>query len=180
MPDHHVKGQPAVSTYFWEKGGITSDTIRVTPCMRSRTSLNLTVFLINNTVCSHVQYNKCHHSRLASPPYRPGPGPQSRLLGWTLTKSHLPSLIHTKHSEQILYHAAWRNALAIATFNIPGTQVASFVYLPSPFVVGPTDWALRRYCAFVYFPLPFAVGPRYSWANWLCAKTVIAPRWWLF
>ena len=32
MPVHHVKGQPAVSTYVWEKGCITFDTNRDTPC----------------------------------------------------------------------------------------------------------------------------------------------------
>ena len=32
MPDHHVKGQHAASTYVREKGGVTCDTICVTPC----------------------------------------------------------------------------------------------------------------------------------------------------
>ena len=35
MPDHHMKGQPAASTYIREKGGVTCDTIRVTPCTSS-------------------------------------------------------------------------------------------------------------------------------------------------
>ena len=33
MPDHHVKGQPAASTYVREKGCLKCDTIRETPCM---------------------------------------------------------------------------------------------------------------------------------------------------
>ena len=32
MPDHHVKGQPAASTYVREKGCVTFDTNRDTPC----------------------------------------------------------------------------------------------------------------------------------------------------
>ena len=32
MPIHHVKGQPAASTYVREKGGVTFYTNRVTPC----------------------------------------------------------------------------------------------------------------------------------------------------
>ena len=31
---HHVKGQPPASTYVREKGGVTFDTIRVTPCRK--------------------------------------------------------------------------------------------------------------------------------------------------
>ena len=34
VPDHHVKGQPAASTYVREKGGVTFDTIRVTLCTK--------------------------------------------------------------------------------------------------------------------------------------------------
>ena len=34
MPVHYVKGQPAVSTYVREKGGVTFDTNHGTPCMR--------------------------------------------------------------------------------------------------------------------------------------------------
>ena len=33
MPDHHVKGQPAASTYVRKKGCVTCDTNRDTPCM---------------------------------------------------------------------------------------------------------------------------------------------------
>ena len=33
MPVHHVNGQPAASTCVREKGGITSVTIRETPCI---------------------------------------------------------------------------------------------------------------------------------------------------
>ena len=33
MPDHHVKGQPAASTYVRKKGCITFDTNRETPCI---------------------------------------------------------------------------------------------------------------------------------------------------
>ena len=33
MPDHHVKGQPAASTYIREKGGVTFDTYHGTPCI---------------------------------------------------------------------------------------------------------------------------------------------------
>ena len=32
MPVHHVKGQPGVSTYVREKGCLTCDTHRETPC----------------------------------------------------------------------------------------------------------------------------------------------------
>ena len=32
MPVHHVKGQPAASTYVQKKGCITFDTNRATPC----------------------------------------------------------------------------------------------------------------------------------------------------
>ena len=32
MPDHHVKGQPAAPTYVREKGCLTFDTNRETPC----------------------------------------------------------------------------------------------------------------------------------------------------
>ena len=32
MPDHHVKGQPAASTYVREKGCIKKDSNRETPC----------------------------------------------------------------------------------------------------------------------------------------------------
>ena len=33
MFDHHVKGQPAASTYVREKVGVTCDTNHETPCM---------------------------------------------------------------------------------------------------------------------------------------------------
>ena len=33
MPDQHVKGQPATSTYVQEKGGVRKDSNRETPCM---------------------------------------------------------------------------------------------------------------------------------------------------
>ena len=33
MPDHHVKGQPAASTFVRKKGGITCDSNRGTPCI---------------------------------------------------------------------------------------------------------------------------------------------------
>ena len=32
MPDHHVKGQPAAAMYVREKGRLTFDTHRETPC----------------------------------------------------------------------------------------------------------------------------------------------------
>ena len=33
MPQHHVKGQPAASTYVREKGCVTCDTNHDTPCI---------------------------------------------------------------------------------------------------------------------------------------------------
>ena len=32
MPNHHMKGQPATSTYVREKGGVKKDSNRETPC----------------------------------------------------------------------------------------------------------------------------------------------------
>ena len=34
MPDHHVKGQPAASTFVREKGCLKKDSNRETPCRR--------------------------------------------------------------------------------------------------------------------------------------------------
>ena len=44
MSVHYVKGQPGASTYVREKGVITSDTIRATPCPVGK---NCRIFVMN-------------------------------------------------------------------------------------------------------------------------------------
>ena len=45
MPVHHVKGQPAASTYVQEKGGVTCDTNRGTHCMKEKKTPKCGMFM---------------------------------------------------------------------------------------------------------------------------------------
>ena len=68
MPDHHVKGQPAASTYVREKGCVTFDTNRDTPCtMQSEgnnTKVMFHIFIATQPNREGNEEQKPHCSRI--------------------------------------------------------------------------------------------------------------------
>ena len=66
MPNHHVKGQPAASTFAREKGCFTYYTHRKTPCRITFTYTNtLQLYNVFTLRSSSIQFIPCSQCCLA-------------------------------------------------------------------------------------------------------------------